>query len=242
MMLPLAIVAQLAGSCAPEVAPGTLAAIAATESGFDPLAVYDNTTAQSWRPQSRADATLLARTLIGAGHAVDLGLMQIDSANLARLHLAVSQSFDACASLFAGARVLAADYRPNGVGSGGKAHAAQQAALRVALSRYNTGSPDAGFRNGYVRRVVDAAVRVVPEIDPGAVLSGEPATPTDPPLRTNWNVFGAGTSQKHGDTASWDIFPQSVGPDRLQLPPSATGADGSGLSPAGSTVGGSTHD
>jgi type IV secretion system protein VirB1 len=242
MMLPLAIVAQLAGSCAPEVAPGTLAAVAATESGFDPLVVYDNTTAQSWRPRSRTEAADLARTLIGAGHAVDLGLMQIDSANLAWLHLAVSQAFDACASLFAGARVLAADYSPTDGDGGRSAHAAQQAALRVALSRYNTGSPEAGFRNGYVRRVVDAAAQVVPEIDPEAAAA-ELAPDTDPPIAAHWNVFGGyANSQKPRDTASWDIFPQSVGPDRLQLPPPSSGTDGRGLLPVDSTVGGSTHD
>jgi type IV secretion system protein VirB1 len=241
VILPLAVIAQLAGACAPEVAPGTLAAVAATESGFDPLAVYDNTTAQSWRPGSRAEAIDLARTLINHGHAVDLGLMQIDSANLARLHLAVSKAFDACASLFAGARVLAADYVSTENGSGRGAHAAQQAVLRMALSRYNTGSPEAGFRNAYVRRVVDAAAQVVPEIDRAAPTAEPPEEP-DPPIAVHWNVFGgSGNSKKHSDTATWDIFPQSVGPDRLQLPP-PSGVDGIGLSPAGSSVGGSTHD
>ena len=52
MILPAALVAQLALSCAPEAAPGTLAAVAAAESGFDPLAIYDNTTGESWRPSS----------------------------------------------------------------------------------------------------------------------------------------------------------------------------------------------
>ena len=239
-MLPLAVVAQLAGFCAPEVAPGTLAAVAAAESGFDPLAIYDNTTAHSWRLRSRAEAADLARTLIGAGHAVDLGLMQIDSADLARLHLAVSAAFQPCASLSAGARVLAEDYTSTEQGGGRDVHIVQQAALRMALSRYNTGSPEAGFRNGYVRRVIAAAARVVPEIDPGAG-TGEPSQrETAPPIR-HWNVFGnLGNSAGTGTASNWNVFPQSVGPDRLRLPPAE--AAGGGLSPAGGAVGGSTHD
>lgn len=241
MILPLAVVAQLAGSCAPKAAPGTLAAVAASESGFDPFAVYDNSTAQSWRPRSRAEAIDLAGALIGAGHVVDLGLMQINSNNLARLRLTVSAAFDPCASLNAGAQVLTEDYSPAQPREGLVTHAVQQAALRVALSRYNTGLPEAGFRNGYVRRVIAAAARVVPEIDPGAVTVA-PSKDADLPGGTHWAVFGANPSQPAGNTASWNIFPQSVGPDRLQLPPPPAAAGGSGLVPVGSTLGGSTHD
>jgi Integrase core domain len=45
----------------------------------------------------------------------------------------------------------------------GRPAAAEQRALRIAFSRYNTGSAVGGFSNGYVTRVV-AAARYVPEI------------------------------------------------------------------------------
>ena len=232
MILSAALVAQLAAACAPEAAPGTLAAVAAAESGFDPLAIYDNTTGEAWRPRSRPEAAALARRLIGAGHAVDLGLMQIDSGNLARLRLAVSAAFDPCASLAAGARVLADAY------AGGMTHSTQQAALRVAFSRYNTGSPKAGFRNGYVARVLAAAKRVVPEIDVEAAAPEPPERAGTP--ATSWEIFGGAVKGTQPDASSWNVFPQSVGPDRLANPPAAPTAGG-GLSPAGRSVGG-THD
>jgi len=252
MILSAALVAHLAASCAPEAAPGTLAAVAAAESGIDPLAIYDNTTGEAWRPHSRPEAVALARDLIGAGHAVDLGLMQIDSANLARLHLGVSEAFDACASLSVGARVLADAYTPAlwafsprtwsvGKAGGGTTHGAQQAALRAAFSRYNTGSPTAGFRNGYVARVLAAAKRVVPEIDVQTTAPEQPqpgAAPAAP-----WHVFGGADRSARPNASTWNVFPRSVGPDRLANPPAAPPAGGS-LSPGGMSVGssGGTHD
>jgi type IV secretion system protein VirB1 len=261
MMLPVALVAQLALSCAPEAAPGTLAAVAAAESGFDPLAIYDNTTGEVWRPRSRSGAVALARDLIGAGHTVDLGLMQVDSGNLERLRLGVAEAFDPCASLAAGARVLADGYEPalrafsprtwsvGKAGGGGATHLAQQAALRVAFSRYNTGSPTAGFFNGYVSRVLAAAQRVVPEIDlqPAAPERPKPAAapgnPKPPAAPTrSWQVFGSAGKAAQSNSSSWNVFPQSVGPDRLAKPPAAPPAGDP--SPAGMSVGGSggTHD
>ncbi|MGH7085701.1 MAG: transglycosylase SLT domain-containing protein, partial [Acetobacteraceae bacterium] len=89
MIVPLALFTQLAGTCAPEVAPGTLAALAAVESRFNTLAIYDNTTHAALHPKDRAEAVTLARQAISAGHSVDLGLMQINSRNLGLLHLSI---------------------------------------------------------------------------------------------------------------------------------------------------------
>lgn len=247
-------VAQIADVCAPQVAPATLAAIAATESGFDPLAILDDTTHATWRPRDRGEALGLARELIGAGHSVDLGLMQVNSGNLGLLNLKLSQAFDPCASLRAGAEVLAAGYE------GGKTRAARQAALRMALSRYNTGGPQAGFRNGYVSRVVAAAKWVVPEIesrsrapaDAGAVAPASPAgamlSPHSPDhlqgkghRDRHWEVFRAVASSAQPDAApgsNWNVFPQSVGPGRLADRPPVKGT-GRPPSPAGTSKGGS---
>ncbi len=156
---------RLAQRCAPSVAPSTLAAIARTESRFNPLSLHDNTLGVSAAPSTVAEATSIAKRLMAAGHSVDLGLMQINSANLGALGLTPEAAFDACRSLAAGAMILAADY------AGGATHASQQAALRVAFSRYNTGDPLRGFANGYVDRVEAAAYQVVPAIDPNADVS-----------------------------------------------------------------------
>ena len=132
VILPLAVVSTLAVACAPSVAPGTLAAVAQTESHLDPLAIHDNTEGRSYQPGDTARAIGLAHRLIAERHSVDLGLMQINSGNSRWLGLTVEDAFDPCRSIAAGAAVL------------------------TAYSRYNTGSPTAGFRNGYVARVLVA--------------------------------------------------------------------------------------
>ena len=107
----------LANRCASEVAPTTLAAVAGAESGFNTLALHDNTTRQSMRPSDVRSAIAVARRLIADRHSVDLGLMQIDSANLARLGLTIATAFDACASVRAAGKLLAQDYQlPAGQG------------------------------------------------------------------------------------------------------------------------------
>ena len=150
---------QLALRCAPSVAPSTLASIARTESGFEPLSIHDNTTGTSGAPATRALAIQIASKLLGAGHSVDIGIMQINSANFARLGLTLEAAFDPCKSVAAGAAVLAGGY------TGGDTHEGQQAALRVALSEYNTGDTQRGFTNGYVHKVELAARGIVPALD-----------------------------------------------------------------------------
>jgi type IV secretory pathway VirB2 component (pilin) len=81
MILSLAVFAQLAASCAPDVAAQTLAGIARTESGLDPFAMLDNTTGRSYRPENQAEAVRIAAGLIAAEHSIDAGLMGINSSN-----------------------------------------------------------------------------------------------------------------------------------------------------------------
>lgn len=145
----LALAAQIA-RCAPSVGPRTMAAIVKVESSGDPFAIGDNTTRRSYHPRVRTMAEALARRLIGAGHSVDLGVAQIDDANLARLGLNVGTAFDACINLAAGAQILAENYS-----LAARYFGAGQVALRHAIGMYNTGRLDAG--GAYVRRVLIAA-------------------------------------------------------------------------------------
>ena len=139
MILGLVLFAQISTSCAPGDSVDTLASVAKIESGFDTLAIHDNSGGVTFHPVSEREARDLANNLIvKRGHSVDLGLMQINSANLPRLGLSIGNVFDACHSITAGARILKDGY---------------QRALRAALSRYNTGDPVRGVANGYVRRV-----------------------------------------------------------------------------------------
>ena len=130
MILPLAVVTTLALTCAPQVAPATLAAIAQTESGLDPLAVGDNTARRSYHPVAKSQALALAAQLAAEGHDLDFGLMQINYRNFGWLGLAADDAFEPCRSLAAGAAVL------------------------TALSRYNTGKSSSPAGMAYARRVL----------------------------------------------------------------------------------------
>ena len=167
MILPLAVLTQLAVACAPQVAPQTLTAVAQTESQLDPLAIGDNTVHRSYRPETAAGAIDLARELMGEGHDIDVGLMQINQKNFAWLGLTVEDAFDACRSIAAGAEVL------------------------TAFSRYNTGSPSAGFANGYVARVAGAASDIkLPQAKNHVVPRDKEHPAQGPGVKQNgWNVF-----------------------------------------------------
>jgi len=183
---------ELANRCAGNVSAETLAAVASTESGLNRLAIHDNTTGASPAAEAERDAINLAGRLIGAGHSLDLGLMQINSRNLTRLGLTVDSAFDACRSIAAGAEILSADY------DGGATHDAQQAALRVAISRYNSGDAARGFANGYVAQVEQSARRIVPALDV-----------TASPLAAPHALPGPSTAQADPPAAGWEVWPSA---------------------------------
>lgn len=154
MILTALVFGQLVSSCARGNSAHTLESVAYVESGFETWTLHDNTTAQTYHPASLAEAISAATRLITTdGHSVDLGLMQINSANLPRLGLSIAEAFDPCRSIQGGARILRESY---------------DTALRVAFSRYNTGDPVRGFSNGYVRRV-ELASQGLPDLSTSAV-------------------------------------------------------------------------
>lgn len=138
---------ELMMACAPAVAPETIRQIIHVESRGNPLAINVNKGRLERQPKDAADAAVLAKGYIEQGYTVDLGLMQINSTNVARLGYRIEDMFDPCKNIAAGARVLSEFYaraKPS--------HSDEQAALRAALSAYNTGSFTNGFSNGYVAR------------------------------------------------------------------------------------------
>jgi len=172
MSLPPDLVLALAAQCAPTVAPATLLAVARAESALDPLAIGVNGPGGRRRtPRSKAGAITAARELLRAGRDLDLGLLQINVRNLARLGLSLEAAFDPCRSLAAGARVL-----EDGYARGERRHGQGQAALRVALSYYNTGHATRGFANGYVARVT-AQTGILPKPSPATPPVSPPLTP-----------------------------------------------------------------
>jgi type IV secretion system protein VirB1 len=135
-------------ACAVNVAPATLEAVIRVESGGDPLALNVNRLAGPQpHPTTLPDAVRLAERYIRQGYSVDLGLMQVNSRNLAALGYSIAQVLDPCTNIQGGARILTADYA-----EAARSRGEGQAALQAALSAYNTGSFDQGFENGYVAK------------------------------------------------------------------------------------------
>lgn len=159
--------------CAPPQSVKLLAAIAKTESGFDTLAIKDDTTGRSYRPESMRAAVAVARRLLAARHSIDAGLMQVNSANWSRYGLTVRTAFDACASLAAGGAILA------------------------GVSRYNTGGMG-GFANGYVARVVSAEIGAPVKTSPPPPLSQwQILADARESVAPAWNVFPAQSKDSH---------------------------------------------
>lgn len=202
MTLSLALFAQLAAVCGPWVHVDTLAAVAQAESGLDPLAIGDASAGRSHRPRSPAAAVAEATALLRRGHSLDLGLMQLNSATLARLGLSVADAFEPCRNIAAGARVLAGGFDPRG------SEDRQQALVR-ALSRYNTGSPERGVANGYVTRVQAAAATVVPAIRLEGTARPDPDPPAPPPP-------AAATLP---EPPAWDVYARARRDRALRPPP-----------------------
>ena len=140
--------------CAPQVAAATLQAIVKVESRHNPLAMNVNGRRLVRQPRDLGEAQSWLRWLMARGHSVDVGLMQVNTANFSRLGLTPENAFDPCRNLAAGASVLQEAYarmrnrQPD-----------TQVALRQAVSAYNTGNAYKGFSNGYVARVESAARR-----------------------------------------------------------------------------------
>lgn len=96
---------QLAFAYAASVAPSTSLAFAWYESALNPNTIHDNTTGLTHRPDTAPAAIALAAALLAHRHSLDLGIMQVNSANLARTGLTVSTAFDPGQSIRAGAQI-----------------------------------------------------------------------------------------------------------------------------------------
>jgi hypothetical protein len=83
---------------------------------------------------------------------VDLGLMQVSTAEAERRGVPPVSLLEPCTNLRVGWQVLQDDYDMEV-----KVHGPGQTALAHAISRYNTGGPQDGIDNGYLARVLAAA-------------------------------------------------------------------------------------
>ena len=194
-MIPLAFLA-----CAPNVAPATLEAVIAVESGNTPLAVHVNELRDQPSPAHDArEATQIAARYIAWGYSVDLGLMQVNSRNLGALGVTIEQVLDPCTNIRSGATILTGDYA-----EAVRSHGAGQPALQAALSAYNTGDFYRGFANGYVARYYG------PNGVPALAVGVHKAAATVPTRR------GSSSSASNPYTADTNVFARELTNVRIQ--------------------------
>jgi type IV secretion system protein VirB1 len=168
--------AALAMACAPNVHPVTLDALVKHESRRQPYAIGVNGgTRLERQPRSREEAVALARTLMAQGVDFDAGLGQINVRNWGWLKLTAETVFEPCANLQAAQTVLTDCYS-----RAVKRHQAQQLALQAALSCYNTGNFERGFRNGYVGKVLTQAGIKIPALRSAPPAGNVPADNAQP--------------------------------------------------------------
>jgi type IV secretion system protein VirB1 len=126
-------------TCGPWVHPDTLRAVAVVESAANPWAI--GTPHGAFVPRTRSEAKRILARALRTESSVDIGLLQINSQWLPRLHIAPDQLLDPCTNVRVGAAILAANFvaasRP------GRSHLQ---ALVAALSSYNSGSETAAVR------------------------------------------------------------------------------------------------
>ncbi len=174
--------------CAPWSNSSVLRSVAHVESNFDPLTLRNNAKHVSIALTSVAASADQAKLWISRGNSVDIGLMQINSSNLSALGMTIEDALDPCRSLDAGARILSAAYTQ------GTTVADRQAALLIALSRYNTGRSLAGLANGYVGQVLAAQDNTTIRISKRSDLANS--------QRPNWDIWAVASSAQH-DGAAW---------------------------------------
>ncbi len=137
------------GQCGLILVSHLISAIVTVESGGDPFAVHHNGDQYFFLDANAA--TEYAKPIVEAGGNIDLGLGQINSANLKSLNLSVESAFEPCANLQAAQTVFLRGYNlPE------DAALSNDEKLMAAISRYNTGNAMSGVLNGYVGRVLTA--------------------------------------------------------------------------------------
>lgn len=142
-------IADFYATCGPWVHADTLRAVAVVESAAHPWAI--GTPHGAIFAPSRAGAERVLVRALRTEQSVDIGLMQINSQWLPRLHVAPASLLDPCTNVRVGAAILAANFvaasRP------GRSHLH---ALVAALSAYNSGSETAAV--DYAAKVLSVRV------------------------------------------------------------------------------------
>ena len=180
LLLPAAVRAEhpvasrLESTCLPTVPLTTLRAVIEVESGGNPNAMqidYPKALLKRWnlpegtlrlsrQPTDQREALDWLAYFQSYDIFVDLGLMQVSTAEAKRRGISPASLLEPCTNLQVGWQILEDDYRIEQ-----RTYGPGQEALQHAISRYNTGDTRQGIVNGYLGRVL-AAVRRFPAEPP----------------------------------------------------------------------------
>ena len=158
-------IAALQSRCLPAVPFTTLSAIISVESGGNPNAMqidFPGALLKRWhlqegtlrlerQPATEREALEWLKYFERRNISVDLGLMQVSTAEAHRRGLPPESLLDPCFNLRAGWQILDSAYQLET-----KTYGPGQEALQHAISRYNTGDTQRGIDNGYLARVMAA--------------------------------------------------------------------------------------
>jgi type IV secretion system protein VirB1 len=158
-------IAALQSRCLPAASLDTLSAIIRVESGGNPNAMqidFPKALLKQWhlppgslrlkrQPVSQSEAVEWLNYFERHGIFVDLGLMQVSTAEAKRRGLSSESLLEPCFNLRVGWQILQDAYQTEVM-----AYGPGQQALDHAISRYNTGDTQRGIDNGYLARVIAA--------------------------------------------------------------------------------------
>jgi len=158
-------IAALQSRCLPAVPFTTLSAIISVESGGNPNAMqidFPRALLKRWhlqegtlrlrrQPANEREALEWLEYFERRNISVDLGLMQVSTAEAHRRGLPAESLLDPCFNLRAGWQILDSAYQLET-----KTYGPGQEALQHAISRYNTGDTRRGIDNGYLARIMAA--------------------------------------------------------------------------------------
>ena len=158
-------IAALQSRCLPTVPLSTLTAIIRVESGGNPNAMqidFPRALLKRWhlqegslrlerQPATEREALEWLEYFERRNISVDLGLMQVSTAEAHRRGLPAESLLDPCFNLRAGWQILDSAYQLET-----KTYGPGQEALQHAISRYNTGDTQRGIDNGYLARIMAA--------------------------------------------------------------------------------------
>lgn len=186
--------AIITSSCSPDVHPLIVNAIVKTESNYNPFAIGVNRGGRlAKQPTNLGEAIDTAKRLLASGANIDMGLGQINSANLQWLGLTVEQVFHPCSNLKALQTVYLHCY--NRAGTTGLGDRMQR-----AFSCYNTGNMTGGFSNGYVKKTTnnynELVARTKPAM-PAPMPQFQQPTTTNQPYQA-YNAMNAPTTTVNG--------------------------------------------